>query len=208
MMRELASKIRDVIAQRAFIDTHDPAGTVMLVGTGRGGTTWLSQVINHDQRYRYMFEPVMPDHVPLFASLSRRPYLRRGDDDTAWCEAMDRVVSGRLRNAWVDKHNQKCFAKRRLIKDIRLNLALPWLANRYQQTPLVWLLRHPCAVAHSKLKLGWETHLDLFLDCDALMTDHLSPYPRPPPIRGRPLGSPHPDVVCRDADSSAHPSSQ
>ena len=38
------------------------------------------------------------------------------------------------------------------------------------------LLRHPCAVANSKLKLGWETHLDDFLSQDELMEDFLRPF--------------------------------
>ena len=38
------------------------------------------------------------------------------------------------------------------------------------------LLRHPCAVANSKLKLGWDSHLDDFLMQDELVTDFLSPF--------------------------------
>ncbi len=38
------------------------------------------------------------------------------------------------------------------------------------------LLRHPCAVANSKLKLGWESHLDDFLIQDELMNDYLAPF--------------------------------
>jgi len=175
-MRTPLRPIRRALAKRFYIDRHDPRGATLLAGTGRGGTTWLAQLINHDDASRLMFEPVMPDRVPLFAPLSRRPYLKRGDAHDAWSSAMDRVVAGRLRSAWVDAHNTKLLANQRLIKDIRLNLALPWLAERYPAIPIVWALRHPCAVAYSKLKLGWDTHLDLFLNDDRLMADHLSPY--------------------------------
>lgn len=174
-MRHPLHTMRNAIARRACLDRQSPDAAVLLAGTGRGGTTWLAQVINHDRRYRLMFEPVMPDHVPLFAPLSRRPYLPRHSQDDAWADALDRVFSGRLRNAWVDAYNTTLLPLGRLIKDIRLNLALPWLAERYPGMPIVWLLRHPCAVAHSKLKLGWDTHLDLFLDHPQLMADHLGP---------------------------------
>lgn len=174
-MRNLLHHAHRALARRVCLDRHDPRGAVLLAGTGRGGTTWLAQVLNHDRHDRLMFEPVMPDHVPLFAPLSRRPYLPRHAQDGRWAEAMDRVVAGRLRHPWADAHNTALLPKGRLIKDIRLNLALPWIAGRYPFMPVVWLLRHPCAVAHSKLKLGWDTHLDLFLDNAALMADHLGP---------------------------------
>lgn len=175
-MRDLLRETRHALARKVCLDRHDPRGTTLLTGTGRGGTTWLAQLINHDHSHRLMFEPVMPDRVPMFTDLSRRPYLKRGDTDDAWADAMDRVVAGRVRNAWIDAHNTKLVTNRRLIKDIRLNLALPWLAERYPAVPIVWALRHPCAVAHSKIKLGWDTHLDLFLDDDRLMADHLAPF--------------------------------
>ncbi|XAL98840.1 sulfotransferase [Phycisphaeraceae bacterium D3-23] len=164
------------LARRVYLDTHAPDSSVLVAGTGRGGTTWLSQLINHDHHYRLMFEPVMPDHVPMFEPLSRRPYLPRDETDDTWGQPLDRVFSGRLRNTWVDAHNSRLIARHRLVKDIRLNLALPWIAQRYPRMPIVWLLRHPCAVAYSKLKLGWNTHLDLFLEDHRLMRDHLSPY--------------------------------
>ncbi|MEM9413951.1 MAG: sulfotransferase [Planctomycetota bacterium] len=175
-MPSLFAPLHRSLARRVYLDTHTADATVLLAGTGRGGTTWLSQLINHDNHYRLMFEPVMPDHVPMFAPLSRRPYLRRDDVNEAWADALDQVVAGRLRNAWVDAHNTRLYARRRLVKDIRLNLALPWIAQRYPRIPIVWLLRHPCAVAYSKLKLGWDTHLDLFLEDARLMSEHLSPY--------------------------------
>ncbi|MFI4860479.1 MAG: sulfotransferase [Phycisphaerales bacterium JB063] len=175
-MPSLFTTLQRSIAKRVYLDTHAPDSSVLLAGTGRGGTTWLSQLINHDHHYRLMFEPVIPDHVPTFAPLSRRPYLKRDTPDGAWGAALDRVFAGRLRNRWVDTYNTKLIANQRLVKDIRLNLALPWIAQRYPRMPIVWLLRHPCAVAYSKLKLGWDTHLDLFLENAVLMADHLSPF--------------------------------
>jgi hypothetical protein len=42
--------------------------------------------------------------------------------------------------------------------------------------PIVFLIRHPCAVAMSKVKLRWGIDLPAFLRQPKLMADHLSPF--------------------------------
>jgi sulfotransferase family protein len=52
---------------------------------------------------------------------------------------------------------------------------LKWIKTNFPEIPIILLLRQPCAVAASKLKLGWGAHLEEFLAQDELMEDFLSP---------------------------------
>jgi hypothetical protein len=69
-------------------------------------------------------------------------------------------------------------ARRRLVKDIWLNLLLGWLAEAYPRLKIVLVLRHPCAVADSQFNTqwGWRADPTQFLGQPSLMQDHLEPY--------------------------------
>ena len=67
-----------------------------------------------------------------------------------------RILSGGIRNIWVDGANRKVIARKRLVKEIRVNLMLRWIHNNFPDIPVVFLMRNPCAVANSWLTLGWN----------------------------------------------------
>lgn len=75
----------------------------------------------------------------------------------------------------VDRFNESFLVRRRLVKEIRANVLLPWLHSVFPDVPIVLILRHPCAVALSRLSLRWGTTLDDFLSQPALMDDYLHP---------------------------------
>ena len=87
------------------------------------------------------------------------------------------MLEGRIRHPWTDRHNRRHLVTQRLVKAIRLNLALGWVQTQFPQIKILYTLRHPCAVVSSRLKLGnWDTHLDEMLAQDQLVEDYLSPY--------------------------------
>ena len=61
---------------------------------------------------------------------------------------------------------------------MRGNLLVPWITANWPETPLVLILRHPCAVTASQVKWegAWPAKLDRFLAEPELMADHLEPY--------------------------------
>lgn len=160
----------------AHLDLHDPAGTVLLAGSGRGGTTWLSQIINHNNTYRDIFEPFSPGKTPAVSHYPEQLYLRPDEAGEDYRDAAAALLAGRVRGTWTDGHNRKLIARRRLIKDIRLNLMLGWLGTQFPQVKTLLALRHPCAVAHSRLKLGWEPPLSALLNQPTLINDYLLPH--------------------------------
>lgn len=148
----------------------------MVAGTGRSGTTWLANIINFANDYRVIFEPFNPRKVPEMKSFGYRQYLRPDNIDLVFLRPAVDALLGHIESSWVNKlRTSHSPFDRNLIKDIRANHLLKWLDTRFE-IKIVLLLRHPCAVACSKLKLNWETHLDEFLNQEDLVEDFLTPF--------------------------------
>jgi len=166
------------IARTGFLDLNPDAGAaILLAGSGRSGTTWVSDIINYDNRLRYLFEPFFGREVPAFRHFATRQYLRPECDDPRYLDPVRRVLTGRIRNRWVDNLNRRVVSRRRLVKDIRGCLLLAWIHRHFPEVPIVYLLRHPCAVAVSMGKMGWHPNLErLYLSQPELVEDYLAPY--------------------------------
>jgi len=151
----------------------DHTKTVFLAGSGRSGTTWLSGLVNHDAAYRQIFEPFHPGKVEGFRGFGSKQYLRPGDRREEFLAPAREAVTGQLRSRWSDRGGA-LVARRRLVKDIRANLLLGWLADNFPGMPMVLLMRHPCAVVSSRLALGWRDNLDETMAQGDLVEDHLT----------------------------------
>jgi len=148
--------------------------TVFLAGSGRSGTTWLSGLVNHDSGYRQVFEPFHPGRVEDFRGFGSKQYLRPWDRRERFLAPARKAVTGGLRSGWTDRGGA-LVSRRRLVKDIRANLLLGWLAENFPGMPIVLLMRHPCAVVASRLALGWRDNLDETIAQEDLVEDHLLP---------------------------------
>ena len=160
-----------------YLDLNrDHCCSVFLAGSGRSGTTWASEIVNHRREYRFVFEPFYPERVPLCRGFLRKQYLRPDDRRGEYLGPARKILSGGLRNAWTDRFHRRFVARRRLIKDIRANLLLGWMRANFPGMPMILLLRHPCAVAASKLALGWKDNLAGVMAQEELVEDHLRPF--------------------------------
>lgn len=160
----------------SYVDRErSPAATVVLAGSGRSGTTWLGEIIDRHHDHRVIFEPLKANAVPLARPFVHGHYLRPGDTDPRYREPIERILTGRIRNRWTDHQNHVRWTRRRLVKDVRANNLLPWLHDAFPEVPLVYLVRHPVAVAVSTRALGWRDQLDGMLAQPALVADHLEP---------------------------------
>jgi hypothetical protein len=68
---------------------------------------------------------------------------------------LSNALDGSLRSSWMDRMNRTHRATRRVVKDVRTIAILPWIVDNFPTVPMVLLLRHPVAVAHSLIELGW-----------------------------------------------------
>ena len=177
--RTLARKTVSRVRGQLYLDRRaDHRRTVFIAGSGRSGTTWIADLLNHRNEYRHISEPFHRKNVPLAAPFAYRQYLRPDDDDPRYLEPARRILSGRVRTLWTDKYNRRMRVDRRLVKEVRANLFLKWLRVHFPEMPMVFVLRHPCAVAASRMRIDWEggTRLRSFLEQPSLVRDHLEPF--------------------------------
>lgn len=124
--------------------------TTLLSGSGRSGTSWVANICNYRNDFRYLFEPLNPDAI---------------EDRTvigSWCvspekpenEYLDKVLNGGVKGLWVDSGNRRFIAHRRLIKEIRSNFMLSWINKWHSHIKTVMITRNPLAVAASRISLN------------------------------------------------------
>lgn len=149
-----------------------------MAGTARSGTTWLADLIASQITCRIMFEPFNPELVSEYRGFHYFHYMRPEWDNKELYGFARPVFTGEIRNRWIDRQNEHIFPKYRLIKEIRANLLLKWLHVHFPDVPIIFLIRHPCAVVLSRMQLGWATDHDIepFLSQPELVADHLSDH--------------------------------
>ncbi len=171
--RTLAAPLRHGIQTN-----HDIARTVFLAGCGRSGTTWLSEVLNADRHYHYLFEPFNNKKTRSWRNFAYRQYLARDGRYPEALESASAILAGRTHSRWIDSQNRALISGDRLVKDTRTNLMLGWLRQNFPSMPLVLLTRHPLAVTRSREKLGWGpgVSLEALQAQPELMRRHLDGY--------------------------------
>lgn len=159
---------------RALLPFHDSANNkvVIVLGTGRSGTTWLAEQLAYAMRGRILFEPLHPAANPGRDWMLNRKYLRAGDPAPEWRTLLDAIVFGTLRNRWTDRFNSRFVYRARVVKLIRGNLILGWLARNYPEARLVLVIRDPVDVAHSQLRGGWPVEIERFTCQPEMMVDY------------------------------------
>jgi len=178
MSKNFVKQIRTIANQipiPPIIDKNDYRNSIFIAGSGRSGTTWLQEIINYQNEYRILFEPFYPEKVDIISDWQPFQYLNASVDSQEYNDPAKAVLSGNIRNNWVDKYNRRLFSNKRIIKDIRANLILFWMKQKFPELPIVLIMRHPCAVANSKVQANWDDNLSHYLSQEKLMEDFLNP---------------------------------
>jgi sulfotransferase family protein len=185
--REWTQRLRGRLHTRRYLDLNrDYKNSIFLAGSARSGTTWVSDIINYKNEYRFVFEPFHPSKVRICKGFKPKQYLRPEDRREEFLLPARTILSGGLRSTWTDHSNERFLSWRRLIKDIRANLMLGWIHANFPGMPIILLLRHPCAVASSKTRLRrirhptlrrrWMPRLNDYLSQSDLVEDFLEPF--------------------------------
>jgi hypothetical protein len=177
--RKLYRRTIQEVASRFYVNPGPtPRKSILIAGTARSGTTWLGDILASQIPSRVLFEPFNPDLVPEYRGFRYFQYLRPETENPEFRAFAQKVFTGKIRNHWIDRQNERIRSEYRLIKEIRINLALKWLHNNFSEVPILFLIRHPCAVVSSRMELGWATDRDIepFLSQPDLVTDHLTPH--------------------------------
>jgi len=161
-----------------FNPNPDMDSSILVAGTARSGTTWLADLIASQIPSRILFEPFNPDLVSDYRRFHYFQYMRPGTENPEFYAFAQKVFTGEIRNRWIDRQNERIISKFRLVKEIRANLALKWLHDNFPEVPIIFIMRHPCAVVLSRMELGWATDrdIDAFISQPQLVEDYLGPY--------------------------------
>ena len=177
--RKLSRRAVQLIGSRLYLNPDSELHkSILVAGTARSGTTWLGDLIAAQIPCRILFEPFNPNLVPEYQGFNYFQYMRPGTEHPEFHAFARKVFSGDIRNRWIDHQNERIISEYRLIKEIRANLTLKWLHDSFPEIPIVFLIRHPCAVVSSRMELGWDTDRDIepFLSQPDLVKDFLAPY--------------------------------
>lgn len=172
-------RILQAIGSRLYLNPDsDLRKNIVVAGTARSGTTWLGDLIASQIPSRILFEPFHPDLVSEYRHFHYFQYMRPGTENLEFYAFAKKIFTGKIRNRWIDRQNERIISKFRLVKEIRANLALRWLHDNFPEVPIIFIMRHPCAVVLSRMELGWATDADIqpFLSQPHLLEDHLDPY--------------------------------
>ncbi len=162
----------------------DASAAILMVGSARSGTTWLMNVLSSARGVQPIFEPLYPPYSPAVRELAgwdardpyiRGQYLRPGGVYPGWSALLGRILTGQERNYWTDFERKSLFPDRFLIKLIRANLMVGFIAETFRPA-IVYTIRHPCAVVRSRLELRWHAEVGDLLAQAELVEDHLAPF--------------------------------
>lgn len=167
---------RNVLRANAALGRYDDM--VWILGDGRSGTTWLSELLNFDRRYRDMFEPFHPSRVSGMEFLRPHLYVRPGDTNRELYKKVEAVLTGTFTHPKTDFANLRPIYHGLVVKDCFANLFAKWAVDQFPNTKPVLIVRNPFAVALSKQKKPdwyWATDPSNLVEQPDLYDDHLEP---------------------------------
>lgn len=136
----------------------------------------VAQVINHSGTLRDVFEPFDNVRNRECKRFRLGRYLRPDARDADLIRPAKRILGGELDSAWSDRFNAAPRDSRLLVRECRSDLWLAWLRGSFPEVHIVFVIRHPCAVAESRRLLESATRLRRYLAQPELLEDLLGPY--------------------------------
>lgn len=140
---------------------------VIILGSARSGTSWLSEIMASQYRYRLLFEP---EHE----TRTKKGYLicDKWDNDlqdsTTVRKYLNRVFSNTVDSDWIAQNSNRKFKrhlwplipKKFIVKFVRANLMANYF-NNYFNIPVIHLIRNPYDVIQSQERVNFPWLYDL-----------------------------------------------
>lgn len=160
-------------------ERYDVRNTIVVACTGRGGSTWLAQIIASLPRHHLLWEqlhwrtnPECQEYgfgKPLYltsqrATKEQERYVRQ---ILAGCTLPSAINTSQYFHPW------KLLRLRAYVaKFVTANMLLPWLVDTFG-VRTVFMLRHPCAVVASQMKHGrWDEVKKAFCEHPILFEEY------------------------------------
>ncbi len=150
---------------------------ILIFGSARSGTSWISESISRQRGYRLLFEPDQPHQVSK-ATLIADKYLNRNKSYHKTDTFLNRILRNQIDNEWIAQnsfrklkmHLWPFLTKFIITKLIRSNLAIEYIATHYN-IPIIKIFRNPEKVLHSqwRVKFPWLYDFSWFLTQQELL---------------------------------------
>ena len=128
LLRRSLAKLVYLISQD---HNRDPLRSVLLLGSARSGTTWLAQNISDQCKLRLVFEPFTSTQNSRW-SLPDRTFVAPECENKQINTAIEQILNGSIKNRWTDQFNLQIWSNKRIIKEVRCNLLIPYLIRFVQ----------------------------------------------------------------------------
>lgn len=162
---------------------------VLITGSQRSGTTWVSRVLSHSSRVSFVDEPFNPIYRPSRVAPSFDVWFQYVCNENAekFVRRLTRayglhypLLQGRSlrgRGEWrrfgteaVTSVFHRVLGDRIVCKDPIAVFSVPWLVETFGVKVII-CVRHPAAFVSSNLKLGWEFDFRNLLDQPLFMRE-------------------------------------
>lgn len=180
--------ITNQVVERAHLLSNErpkASDAVLVSGSGRSGTTWIHDILGSIPGVQLIFEPLNPNFVEEASKLSGIPkseqpkvfcqYLSADQNYPDWHTFLERILTGQVRNSWIDRSINWKHTNQYITKLIRGNLMLAYIKGNFDPK-VIYVIRHPCAVILSRLNNGWFADVDDLLSQEALIDEYLKPW--------------------------------
>lgn len=162
LLNKVRRRSRQLICRKFFKETElGLENAIIISGTARCGSTWIAEVLAAQLHSRIVFEPFDNRQLQEISHYPYLPYLRPESNHPDFYTYCQKAFSGRMRHPWLDREVNNLRPSGRVIKAVRANLIQAWLENHFPSIPRVLIVRHPCAVVHSRMRAGWNAADDL-----------------------------------------------
>lgn len=151
---------------------------IIIVGTARSGTSWLSETIAQQHRYRMLFEPDQEQRTKK-GYLICDQWIENEDESLDAVRYLNQIFLNRVDCNWIAQNSNRKFKmhlwpfipKKFVIKFVRANLSAKFI-NDYFGIPVIHLIRNPYEVIESQLKVRfpWLINLKCFASQPKLVT--------------------------------------
>lgn len=150
---------------------------VIIVGTARSGTSWLSETLARQYRYRLLFEPeheTKTKHGHLVCD----QWLESTANAKEANGYLKKIFANRVDSNWIAQNSNRTLKrhlwpwipKKYIIKFVRANLSAKYM-NEVFNIPVIHVIRNPYDVIKSQLRsnFSWLTDLSIYARQEALV---------------------------------------
>lgn len=170
-----------------------PEDTFIVAGSPRSGTTWVADVVARTTRSRIIFEPLLASRSGNFVLAQSFFFRERSSPNyplyipasaarpEGRYKQLENILRGRIHTYWSQMGTRPGVFRHRIIKEVRANLYLGFLAENWPAVKILFILRDPYSALDSQIERaarGWDFNWDKadVLSQTQLMEDWLLPF--------------------------------